>query len=362
MMTAASPGFLGRPGDDIAKENDGSMIGDAISEDAIWACTTCRACQEVCPVFVEPINKIIEIRRNLVLEQSRFPESAMVALKSIEQRGHPWRGTIVSRTDWCEDLDVKRLSEGDSVDVVFWVGCTAALEQRNMQVARSVAEILRVAGVDFAVMGADETCCGEPARRMGNEYLFQIQAEQNIATLKRYGVMRIVTACPHCYNTIKNEYPEFGGAFEVYHHTEFIAELLNKGNLVLSGDLNKCLTYHDSCYLGRYNGVYRAPRTVLGQIPGTTIVEMAHNGASGFCCGAGGGRMWMEEQLGLRINQMRVQEAMDTGADILVSACPFCIQMFEDAILALEADASLEAMDIAEIVAGAVSQMQPGPN
>jgi Fe-S oxidoreductase len=330
------------------------MIGEVITEDEIWACTTCRACQEQCPVFIEPINKIIEMRRNLVLEQTQFPETAMGALRSMEQRGHPWRGTMASRTDWAEGMDIKLLSDDSNVDVLFWVGCTAALEERNMKVAKAVAKVLQAAGVNFGILGTEESCCGEPARRIGNEYLFQMLAQQNIEILKGYGVTRIVTACPHGYNTIKNEYPQFGGHFEVWHHTEFIADLLKQGKLTLARSLDKKTTYHDSCYLGRYNDIYEAPREILQRVTGTAPVEMEHRKSKAFCCGGGGGRMWMEEQIGKRMNQMRAEEAIKANAEVLASACPFCIQMFEDGIKSLEVEASLKTMDLAEIIAEAI--------
>jgi Fe-S oxidoreductase len=330
------------------------MIGDTITEEEIWACTTCRACQEQCPVFVEPINKIIELRRNLVLEECRFPETAMGALRNMEQRGHPWRGAMASRTDWADGLNVKILSEDKEVDVLYWVGCTAALEERNTKVVKAMAKVLQAAGVSFGILGREESCCGEPARRIGNEYVFQTLAQQNIAAFNGYGVKTIVTACPHCFNTIKNEYPQFGGRFQVWHHTEFIADLLRQGRLQLSRTFDKSVTYHDSCYLGRYNDLYDAPREVLQTATGRQPLEMEHIKAMGFCCGAGGGRMWMEEQTGSRINQMRAREAIETNADVAATACPFCIQMFEDAITALEADTSHKTMDIAEIVADAI--------
>ncbi len=335
-------------------DNGRQMIGDVITEDEIWACTTCRACQEQCPVFIEPINKLIEMRRNLVLEQTQFPETAMGALRSMEQRGHPWRGTMSSRTDWSDGMDIKILSDDSNVDVLYWVGCTAALEERNMKVSKAFAKVLKAAGVNFGILGTEESCCGEPARRIGNEYLFQTLAQQNIETFKNYGVKKIVTACPHCYNTIKNEYPQFGGYFEVQHHTEFIADLLKQGKITLTRSLDKRATYHDSCYLGRYNDIYDAPREILQCVTGATPIEMEHRKSQGFCCGGGGGRMWMEEQIGKRMNQMRTEEAIKVNVEVLASACPFCIQMFEDAIKALEVESSLKALDLAEIIAEAI--------
>lgn len=354
LLTERGPVLLGSKASDNPGENGRQMIGDIILEDEIWACTTCRACQEQCPVFIEPINKIIEMRRNLVLEQTQFPETAMGALRSMEQRGHPWRGTMATRTDWADGLNIKQLSEDSNVDVLFWVGCTAALEERNMNVAKAVAKVLQAAGVNFGILGTEESCCGEPARRIGNEYLFQMLAQQNIETLKGYGVKKIVTACPHGFNTIKNEYPQFGGNFEVWHHTEFIAELLKQGKLTFARKLDKRITYHDSCYLGRYNDIYQQPREILRAVTEASPVEMEHRMSKAFCCGGGGGRMWMEEQIGRRMNQIRTEEAIKTNAEVLASACPFCIQMFEDAIKAVEAEETLKAMDIAEIIAEAI--------
>ena len=351
LMTERGPALLkAQEGQDPADDGR-QMIGDIILEDEIWACTTCRACQEQCPVYILPIDKIVEMRRNLVLEQTQFPETAMGALRSMEQRGHPWRGTMATRTDWAEGLNVKLLSDDSNVEILYWVGCTAALEERNMKVAKAFAKVLQAAGVDFGILGTEESCCGEPARRIGNEYLFQMLAQQNIETLKGYGVKRIVTTCPHGYNTIKNEYPQFEGSFDVIHHTEYIAELLRLGRLKLPRTLAKKVVYHDSCYLGRYNDIYQAPRDILQSAIGSPPAEMKNRLNTAFCCGAGGGRMWMEEQIGKRMNQMRAEEALATNSEILASACPFCIQMFEDAIKTLEAEGTLRAMDIAEVIA-----------
>ena len=332
-----------------SQNNSRSLIGEVISEDDIWACTTCRACQQVCPVFVEHIDKTIEMRRYLVLSESRFPETAMGALTSIETRGHPWRGTTAVRTDWADGLGIKELSQDSEIDILYWVGCTEALEDRSMKVAIAVGKILKKAGIKFGILGSEETCCGEPARRMGNEYLFQIQAQRNIELLKSYQVKKIITACPHCFNTIKNEYPQFGGEFEVIHHTEFIANLIKNGRIEPFMRLDQKVTYQDSCYLGRYNGIYDAPREILASIPRLNLTEMAWRKEKGFCCGGGGGRMWMEEQ-GTRVNHMRTEDVIKTGAQIVATACPFCLQMFEDGIKAKGVEESLKAMDIAELI------------
>ncbi len=330
---------------------DKVLIGEAVTEDEIWSCTTCRACQEICPVFVEHIDKIVDMRRNLVLEQASVPETGEAALRCIEARGHSCRGTTFTRTDWTSGLDIKLLSESKDVDYVYYVGCASALEERSMKIAISVAKILKAAGANFAILGPEETCCGEPARRLGNEYLFQMQAVKNIELLKNYGVKKVVTSCPHCFNTIKNEYPQFGGEFEVVHHTELIATLLKEGKLHLTPQISGRVTYHDSCYLGRHNDIYEPPRRILFAVSQSKLVEMGRSRRNGFCCGAGGGRYWMEERIGKRISEARIEHVLEVRADTVATACPYCLQMFEDAIKAKGAEESLKARDIAEIVA-----------
>lgn len=327
------------------------LIGEVVTEDEIWSCTTCRACQEICPVFIEHIDKIVDMRRNLVLEQAKVPETGEAALRCIEARGHSCRGTTFTRADWTSGLDIKLLSETKNVDYVYYVGCASALEDRSMKIAISVAKILKAAGVSFAILGAEETCCGEPARRLGNEYLFQMQAVKNIELLKNYNVKKIVTSCPHCFNTIKNEYPQFGGEFEVVHHTELIAALLKEGKLHLTPQIGGRVTYHDSCYLGRHNDIYEPPRRILSAVSQSKLVEMGRSQRNGFCCGAGGGRYWMEERIGKRISEARIEHVLEVGADTVTTACPYCLQMFEDAIKAKGAEESLKARDIAEIIA-----------
>jgi Fe-S oxidoreductase len=327
-----------------------ALPGKVISLDEIWACTTCRACDDICPVYVEHIDKIVDLRRNLVMEQASIPEAAEAALRSIEDRGHPWRGATASRTDWAEGLDINILDDSDSTDTLLWVGCTGALEERNMRITRSIAEIMKLAGVEFGILGSRESCCGEPARRLGNEYLFQTQAEKNIETLKSFGIKKIVTACPHGYNTLKNEYPRFGGNFEVIHHSQLIARLIEEGRLKIINRSEEVITYHDPCYLGRYNDIFQPPRQVVKSLPGVKFVEMEDNCWRSLCCGGGGGRMWQEETIGNRISEMRIEQAAETGAGIIATACPFCLQMFEDAIKARGYEETLKAMDIAELV------------
>ena len=327
------------------------LISEVVGEEEIWNCTTCRACQEACPVYIEHIDKIIDMRRNLVLERATIPEAGEGALRSIEARGHPWRGTTATRTDWAEGLDIKILSEDSDVEILYWVGCTEALEDRSMKVAQATGRLLKLAGINFGILGAEETCCGDPARRLGNEYLFQLQAQSNIELFKKYGVKKIVTGCPHCYNTLKHEYPQFGGEFEVIHHTEFIAKLLQEDRLRIVKGTRGVVTYHDACYLGRYNNIFEPPRQILNSMPDITLVELERNRELGFCCGGGGGHMWLEERIGRRINELRTEQAIDTKAQIIATACPYCLQMFEDGIKAKAAEEWLKTMDIAELVA-----------
>ena len=288
------------------------------------------------------------------MEQAVIPETAEGALRSIEERGHPWRGTTLTRTDWAEGLDIKILAEDSEVDILFWVGCTEALEERSMKVAQAVAKILKLAGINFGILGADESCCGEPARRLGNEYLFQLQAQKNIELLKNYNVERIVTGCPHCYNTIKNEYPQFGGEFEVVHHAEFIAQLLEEGGLKLGQGLNQRITFQDPCYLGRHNGIYDEPRQVLESIPGLELVEMYDSRENSLCCGGGGGRIWEETKKGERFSDIRIEQALEAGASILATACPDCMVNFEDSVLTLDKGDVIEVKGIAELIQQAI--------
>jgi len=327
-----------------------TLIGEVITEEELWSCTTCRACQDICPVSVEHIDKIVDMRRNLVLEQAKMPETSEAILKCLETRGHTCRGTTLQRTDWMNGLDIKTLAEDSDVDIIYFPGCAAELEERNMKVAIAFAKLLKAAGVKFAVPGDEETCCGEPARRLGNEYLFQMQAMRNIEMFKNYKAKRIVTTCPHCFNTLKNEYPQFDGSFEVIHHSQFLAELIQQGRLKPATMRGEKFTIHDSCYLGRHNGIYDEPRKVLRSAAEQGFIEMERSRNNGFCCGGGGGRFWMEER-GTRISVARIEQILETKADAVASACPYCLQMFEDAIKAKEAGETLKAYDIAEIMA-----------
>ena len=340
-------------------EPSSNMIGDVVTEDAIWACTTCGACIEACAVKVEHVRRIMDLRRNLVLTQNKMPETAQLMLRNMQSRGHPWAGiqSLRLRGDWTDGLDVKVLADGDTADTLFWVGCTGALVERNVKATISMTRVLKTAGVDFAVLGEAETCCGDPARRAGYEFQFQMMAEQNIETFKSHNIKEIVTSCPHCYNTLKNEYPQYGGDFNVVHYTQFMGKLIAQGKLKLANGLNSRVTYHDPCYLGRYNGVYQEPRQILQSIPQTNLVEMARTRNKAFCCGGGGGHMWIEEQSGTtKINQMRLDDALKTGAEQVVTACPYCLQMFEEGIEHKGIKGALKVQDLVEIVEAA---MQP---
>ncbi len=339
------------------------LIPGAISEEAVWDCVTCGACVEACPVLIEHVDKIVGIRRSLVLEESRFPAELTPAFRAMESAQNPWGQPKGARLDWTKGLpfevpvaaDVARAGALDSLEILYWVGCAAAFDERNRRVARAFATCLHAAGVRFAVLGQDEACTGDPARRMGNEYVFQLLAAQNVETLRRYGPPRIVTACPHCFNTIANEYPQLGGTFEVIHHSAFLAQLLGEGRLAtLVGPPGAArrVTFHDACYLARYNGVVAAPRDVLGAIPGLELAEMDLHGRQSFCCGAGGGRMWMEESRGTRINAERARQALATGAEAVAVGCPFCMTMLGDGLAADPANAAgITTLDLAEILA-----------
>ena len=328
------------------------MISDGVTDEAIWDCTTCRACEEACPVYVERIPQIVDMRRSLTMERTQMPDSAQEALRSLSTRDHPWRGTTASRTDWANGLGVKTMEENSDVEYLYWVGCTGALEERNMKVSAAMVKIFNAAGVRFGILGLEESCCGDPARRMGDEYLFQTLCQKNIETFNKYKVKRIVTTCPHCFNSLTKEYPQFGGSFEVVHHSQLVLQLIREGRLKLSGaasGLGK-VAYHDSCYLGRYNDIYREPREIL-KAAGTNRIELARSGPTSFCCGGGGGHMWMEEEPDKRVNVKRTEDVLQAKADTVATACPYCLSMFEDGLKTKGVEETVHARDIAEIVA-----------
>jgi Fe-S oxidoreductase/nitrate reductase gamma subunit len=326
------------------------IAGSVITEDELWACTTCGACQEVCPIFVEVVDKVVDLRRYLVLMESKFAPEVKLFFKNMETNYNPWTIGFATRGDWAKDLKVKILAEDSNVDFLLWIGCAGSFDERNKKVSRSLVNLLEKAKVNFGILGSEEMCCGETLRRMGNEYLAQILMQQQIELFNKYGIKKIITYCPHCFNTFKNEYPQFAGNYEVFHHTEFLWDLIKKKKLELSTSVEMSVVYHDSCYLGRYNNMYDASRKLLKSIKDTQLFEMKRRKDRSFCCGAGGGRMWMEETLGKRINQMRVDQAVQTNASVLASACPYCLTMLGDGIKEKGVEQLISAFDIAELV------------
>jgi Fe-S oxidoreductase len=333
------------------------LLDHYITEEELWACTSCRACVQECPVSIDQLDVINEMRRFLVLTESRFPAEIQPAFESLERNGSPWAFAQSDRARWAEGMDIPTMAElqsrGERPDVLFWVGCMGSFDDRAKKITVAFARILQACAVRFAILGQEEHCHGDPARRMGNEYLYQMLAKDTIETLNRYNVLTVVTSCPHCFHQIGNEFPQLGGNYEVIHHSTYIERLLQENRVPLRGDEGKRLTvaYHDSCYLGRYNDIYEAPRETLRRaLPVVTLVEPARTKDRGLCCGAGGGRMFMEERTGKRINVERVEELLATGADTIAVACPFCMTMMTDGARAKNADVNV--VDIAEVVAG----------
>ncbi|HKO56883.1 MAG TPA: heterodisulfide reductase-related iron-sulfur binding cluster [Thermoanaerobaculia bacterium] len=341
------------PRDIILELRDADSVRvPATAPERLWECTTCAACVEACPVFIEQMPKIVDMRRHYVMDEAEYPDTMQDAVLSLEKRGHPFSGTQATRLDWAEGLDVRHVSEAKDAEVLFWVGCGGALIERNQRVIRATAQLLQKAGVSFAILGRDEKCSGDPARRIGNEFLFETLARQNVANLNKHAVRKVVTPCPHCFNTFKNEYPQYGGDYEVAHHSEYLSALVAEGRLTPTTN-GRSVTFHDPCYLGRQNGVYEAPRDVL-QAAGNTI-EMQRNKSKSFCCGGGGGMSFIEEPPDKRVNQERAAEALATGADVLAVSCPFCMTMMQDGINAKKGAREMAVMDIAEVLLEAVS-------
>ncbi|MCA9231078.1 MAG: (Fe-S)-binding protein [Planctomycetales bacterium] len=327
------------------------IVDEFVSTDELWSCTTCGACMQQCPVSIEHIPAIVDLRRSLVMMESRFPEEAQLTLTNLENAGNPWGLDNESRADWGKDLKLPTIAEEPNPEVLFWVGCAGSFDVGAKPTSRALVKILNAAGVRFAILGSEERCCGDPARRIGHEYLYNILAEMAIETLNGYGVKKIVATCPHCLHTLLNEYPQLGGHYEVVHHTDYIAELIAAGRLSeLSGEGGPSTVYHDSCYLGRHNGVYDSPRSLV-RSAGLPLVEMQRKGAESFCCGAGGGRMWMEETLGdKKINIERSEEAIETGAQQIAVACPFCKTMMSDGVKEKGRE-DIQVQDIAVLLA-----------
>jgi Fe-S oxidoreductase/TM2 domain-containing membrane protein YozV len=371
-MVAAGPELIGKSaasatGDGSAGEGaaeagpkvaDTPVVPDVIEEDVLWSCTTCGACVEQCPVDIEHVDTIMDMRRYQVLMEAKFPTEAGTMLRNIENQGDPWGLGSSQREEWTKGLDFEVPVVTDQipedVEYLFWVGCAGALDERARKTTQAIAQLLHRAGVRFAVLGKKESCTGDPARRLGNEYLYQTQAQTNIETLDGVGAKKIIASCPHCFNSISREYPALGGNYEVVHHTQFLEGLLAKGVLRPVQGVHEKVTYHDPCYLGRHNDIYDEPRGVLDHVPGVESVEMHRHKRRSFCCGAGGARMWMEERIGTRINENRTNEALGTGADVIGTACPYCLIMLDDATKARQAegtaDESVRVIDVAQVL------------
>lgn len=347
---------LDQKGPELLKKKNGDeeempepLVGTAVQPDEIWACTTCRACMEACPVLIEHVDKIVDMRRERVLMESAFPAELNQTFRGMENNFNPWGIGFSKRAEWAEGLDIPNAADGE-IDVLWYVGCAGSYDERAKKVSRSFTKIMQAAGIKFGILGEEEKCCGETARRLGNEYLAQTLMEMNVELFKELGVKKIVTLCPHCFNTFKNEYPQFGGEFEVYHYTEFISDLIKEGKIRLKSG-NGTVTYHDSCYLGRYNNIYNQPREIIQTINPDGLREIpGKNKEKALCCGGGGGRMWLEESIGARINHLRTDQILTSGAQTVISACPYCLTMFSDGIKEKEVADKLKAIDLAEYV------------
>jgi Fe-S oxidoreductase len=333
------------------------LVPNIIHPDVIWACTSCRACEEQCPVMISYVDKIVQMRRDQVMMKADFPAELMKPFNGLETNGNPWNLAASDRGNWADGLDIPLVADKKDAKVLYWVGCAASYDDRAKKIARATANLMKQAGVDFAILGTEETCTGDPARRAGNEYLFQTLAQANVETLKGYEAekKKIVTTCPHCFNTLKNEYPDFGGKYEVVHHTEMLSQLIDAKSLLPKNRVERTVAFHDSCYLGRYNDVYEAPRKILESIPGVELREVGYwNKNKGLCCGAGGAQMFMEEQGEKRVNVKRTQQLLDTGVSTIASGCPFCMTMLTDGLKAHEKEESVQAKDVAELLAESV--------
>ncbi len=346
-VAAAKAGTEGAP---AAEEAGKALVGEVVDLHELWACTNCMYCMEHCSASIEHVPKIIDMRRYKVLTEADFAPELQLTCRNMENNSNPWGIGSHLRGDWAKELGVKTLAEDPNVEYLFYVGCSGSFDDRGKKISIALAKILQAAGVSFGILGNEEGCCGDSAMRAGNEYLFQSLAQTNIAVMNGYGVKKIIAACPHGYNSLKKDYPNFDGNYEVYHHTEIIAKLIKDGKIKLTQPLEGTFTYHDSCFLGRYNNIYDQPRQILSAVPGLKLVEMERNLSKSFCCGAGGARMWMEEDIGERINNTRTKQAMEVKADTIAVGCPFCLTMMSDGIKDNQMSETMKSLDIAEIV------------
>ena len=338
----------GKSNDEILSK---TLVHDYITDLELWDCTTCMACVQECPVMIEHVDSIVDMRRNLVLSESQFPSNLNSVFKSIETNFTPWAFNAADRANWAEGMNIKTMAEDPNCDILFWVGCAGSFDSRYQKVTKAFASLMQKANINFRILGTEEKCNGDTARRLGNEYLAQMMMKENIELLNGYGVKKIVTACPHCFHSLGNEYKQFGGNYEVIHHSQLIQQLLDEGRIQLKDEGEKIkATYHDSCYLGRYNKVFDSPRETLRKISALELTEMKRNKTKGFCCGAGGGRMFLEDEEGGRINLERTREALETNSDTIASACPFCMTMLTDGVKHFEKSDKVEVKDIAEII------------
>lgn len=361
-IRASRPADMLAPAPDDATEVVPLINGTdkSVSREALWDCTTCGACMQVCPVFIEHVPKIIQMRQHLVMEKAEFPHELITFFEASEQRFNPWGMAPSDRTKWTMGMKVPLMAEVKEAEYLFFVGCAGAFDSRVRRSTLAFVNILNHAGVSWAILGNEEKCCGDSQRRLGNEYVFNQLVTDNINTFKKYGVKKIVTQCPHCYNTLKNDYRQYGLSVEVIHHSQLISTLLKEGRIVPDKPLSEKVVFHDSCYLGRYNKVYEEPRQVLASCTTRHFTEMKKNRENSFCCGAGGGRMWMEEVSGKRIYLERTHQAMATGASLIAVSCPYCMTMFEDGLKDEKATGKIQVKDIAEIVAGSINGLSPG--